>query len=116
MKTLRPVLMSLALLAVSMPGIGGGIALAHDEEEVRSGGPGYDAGYQRGYQHGYRHGYHDAVSGLGYENQADSHALGGLGPFFAGMHEGEHVGYDEGFRAGRSRSHHHHHAGDDEGY
>lgn len=69
MMTWRPVLMSLALLAASLPGIGGGLALAHDEEEARSGGPGYDAGYPRGYQHGYRHGYHDAVSGLGYETR-----------------------------------------------
>jgi hypothetical protein len=42
--------------------------------------------------------------------------LDGLGPFFAGMHEGEHVGYDEGFRAGSARSHHRHHQVYDDGY
>jgi hypothetical protein len=113
MKTLRSILVSLVLLAVGAPGWGGGVALAHDEEDVRPGGPGYDAGYQRGYQHGYRHGYYDAVSGLDYENHAASHGLDGAGPFFEGMHEGEHVGYDAGFRAGRARSHHHHHVQDD---
>ena len=110
MKTTRAILASLALLAVGVPGIGGGVALAHDEEDYRpEGGSAYRAGYQRGYQRGYQHGYRDAVTGVGYENVAASHGLEGAGPFFAGMHEGEHVGYDEGYRAGRARSHHHRH-------
>jgi hypothetical protein len=106
----------MALLAVGAPGFVGGVAYAHDEEDVQPEDPGYQAGYQRGYQHGYRHGYYDAVSGLEYENRAASHGLDGLGAFFAGMHEGEHVGYDEGFRAGSARSHHRHHQVYDDGY
>jgi hypothetical protein len=116
MKTLRAIVASLALLAVGAPGFGGDVAFAHDEEDVRAEGPAYQAGYQRGYQHGYRHGYYDAVSGLGYENHAASHGLDGAGPFFAGMHEGEHAGYDEGFRAGSARFRHHHHQVDNDGY
>ena len=116
MKTLRAVVASLALLAAGAPGFGGGVVFAHDEEDVRAGGPEYQAGYQRGYQHGYRHGYYDAVSGLGYENRAASHGLDDAGPFFAGMHEGEHAGYDEGFRAGSTRHHHRYHHVDDNGY
>src|SRR3984893_18863714 len=78
-------------------------AFAHDP----SGG--YRAGYQRGYQYGYQHGYQDAISGQGYENAAESHGLEAYGPYYEGMHEGEHVGYDSGFRAGSGRHHHHHH-------
>ena len=87
-------------------------ALAHDP----SGG--YEAGYERGYQHGYQHGYHDAVSGQGYENVAESHGAEEVyGAYGEGMHEGEHAGY----RAGSGHRHHHHHGffqnnfGDDEG-
>ena len=116
MKTLRVVVASVALLTLGAPGFVAGVAFAHDEEDVRAGGPEYQAGYQRGYQHGYRHGYYDAVSGLGYENRAASHGLDEAGPFFAGMHEGEHVGYDEGFRAGSTRRHHRYHDVDDEEY
>ena len=29
--------------------------------------------------------------------------------FTAGMHEGEHAGYDDGFRAGSRQNHHRHH-------
>jgi hypothetical protein len=117
MKTTRAILASLALLAVGAPGMGGGVALAHDEENYRPGGSAYQAGYQQGYQRGYQHGYRDAVSGLGYENVAASHHADRGNPFYAGMHEGEHVGYDEGYRAGRARSHHHrHYPVNDDGY
>jgi hypothetical protein len=109
MKTMRAILASLAFLAMGAPGTGGGVAIAHEEEDYRSGGSAYEAGYQEGYRQGYRHGYRDAVSGLDYENVAASHGLDGAGPFFAGMHEGEHEGYDNGYRAGRARSHHHRH-------
>ena len=78
-------------------------AFAHDP----SGG--YRAGYERGYQHGYRHGYEDAVSGEGYENVAESHGAEEVyGAYGAGMHEGEHAGYDAGFRDGSGHRHHHH--------
>ena len=115
MKSLQAVVASLALLAVGAPGIGG-VVFAHDEEDFRPGGQDYQAGYQQGYQHGYQHGYYAAVSGLGYENHAASHGLDDAGPFYAGMHEGEHVGYDQGFRAGTRKFHRrHHHDDDDDG-
>ena len=118
MKTTRAILASLALLAMGAPGIGGGVALAHDDEDYRpEGGSAYRSGYQVGYRRGYRHGYYDAASGLGYENVAASHQADRGNPFFAGMHEGEHVGYDEGFRAGRAGSRHHYRPiYNDEGY
>ena len=72
-------------------------AFAHDPSDA------YRAGYERGYQHGYE----DAVSGLGYENVAESHGAEVYGPYGAGMHEGEHAGYEAGFRAGSGRHHHH---------
>ena len=91
-------------------------AFAHDPSD------GYRAGYERGYQHGYQHGYQDAVSGVGYENVAESHGAEEVyGPYGEGLHEGEHAGYDAGFRAGSGHRHHHHHGffqnifGDDEG-
>jgi hypothetical protein len=71
-------------------------AFAHDP---------YEAGYERGYQHGYQHGYQDAVSGLSYENVAESHGAEVYGPYGEGMHEGEHAGY----RAGSAHHHHRHH-------
>jgi hypothetical protein len=107
MNTIRSILASLIFLGVGLLGIGSGVAVAHDEET--GGGRAYQEGYQQGYQQGYGHGYQDAVSGLGYENVAESHGLDGAGPFFEGAHEGEHVGYDDGYRAGRAKSHHHHH-------
>src|ERR1700704_210693 len=110
MNTTRAIVASLVFLAVGAPGIWGGVALGHEEEEDNGrGNAAYQAGYQQGYQQGHRHGYYDAVSGLGYENVAASHGLDGAGPFFEGMHEGEHVGYDDGYRAGRARFHHHRH-------
>jgi hypothetical protein len=75
-------------------------AFAHDPSN------GYRAGYERGYHQGYQHGYYDAVSGLGYENVAESY-----GPYGEGMHEGEHAGYDAGYRAGSGHHHQHHHQG-----
>jgi hypothetical protein len=114
MKTLRVVVASVALLSLGVPGFVGGVACAHDEEDVRSQGPEFQAGYHRGYEHGYRRGYQDAVSGREYENHAGHQGYGEGGPFNAGMREGEHAGYERGFREGRERSHHHHHHGDDE--
>ena len=99
----------LALLALGALGWTGGTALAHDDGYFRPPGYAYQAGYQRGYQHGYQHGYHDAVSGLDYENVAESHGAEAYGPYGAGMHEGEHAGYEDGFRAGSAQHHHHHH-------
>jgi hypothetical protein len=61
-------------------------AFAHDPSDE------YRAGYERGYHHGYQHGYYDAVSGLGYENVAESHGAEVYGPYGEGMHEGEHAG------------------------
>ena len=91
-------------------------AFAHDPSDA------YQAGYERGYQHGYQHGYQDAVTGQGYENVAESHGAEEVyGAYGEGMHEGEHAGYDTGFRAGSGQRHHHHHGffqnifGDDEG-
>jgi hypothetical protein len=78
-------------------------ALAHDPSDA------YRAGYERGYQHGYQHGYYDAASRLDYENVAESHGAEVFGPYGAGMHEGEHAGYEDGFRAGSAQHHHHHH-------
>jgi hypothetical protein len=49
-------------------------AFAHDPSDA------YQAGYERGYRHGYQHGYYDAVSGLGYENVAESHGAEVYGP------------------------------------
>src|SRR5262245_55682458 len=69
MNTIRSILASLIFLGVGLPGIGSGVAVAHDEE---TGGA---RAYQEGYQQGYGHGYQDAVSGLGYENVAESHGL-----------------------------------------
>src|SRR3981189_2041082 len=85
-------------------------ALAHDHSDDDSSG-GYRAGYQRGYQQGYQHGYQDASTGLGYENVAESHGAEAYGPYGQGMHEGEHVGYEAGFRAGSGRHHHHRYPG-----
>jgi hypothetical protein len=66
--------------------------------------------------------YQDAASGVGYENVAESHGAEEVyGVYGEGMHEGEHAGYDTGFRAGSGQRHHHHHGffqkffGDDEG-
>jgi hypothetical protein len=112
MRTLRVVVASLALFTLGAPGFIGGIDFAYGEEDVRSQGPEFQAGYHRGYEYGYQHGYHDALSGLEYENHR--HGYEGAGPFNAGMREGEHAGYERGFREGRERSHHHHHHGDDE--
>jgi hypothetical protein len=53
-------------------------AFAHDPSGV------YGAGYERGYHHGYQHGYYDAVSGLGYENVAESHGAEVFGPYGEG--------------------------------
>jgi hypothetical protein len=78
-------------------------AFAHDPSDA------YQAGYERGYQHGYQHGYQDAVTGQGYENVAESHGAEAYGPYGEGMHEGEHAGYDAGFRSGSGHHHHHHH-------
>ena len=44
MKTARAILASLALFAVGAPGMGGGVALAHEEEDYRPGGSAYQAG------------------------------------------------------------------------
>jgi hypothetical protein len=45
----------------------------------------------------------------GYENVAESHGAEDYGPSGAAMHEGEHAGYDAGFRAGSGHQKHRHH-------
>src|SRR5258707_15765418 len=82
-------------------------ALAHDYSDADP-SDGYRAGYERGYQSGYQHGYQDAVSGQSYENVAESHGAEVYGSYGAGMHEGEHAGYEVGFRAGSGHHHHRH--------
>src|ERR1700730_1914540 len=77
-------------------------AFAHDPSD------GYRTGYERGYQSGYQHGYQDAASGQSYANVAESHGAEVYGSYGAGMHEGEHAGYEVGFRAGSGHPHHRH--------
>ena len=114
MKSLQAVVASLALLAVGAPGIGG-VVFAHDEEDFpprRSGLSGWlPTGLSTRVSTPVTS---SAVSGLGYENHAASHGLDDAGPFYAGMHEGEHVGYDQGFRAGTRKFHRRHHHDDDD--
>jgi hypothetical protein len=104
MKSFFPKIFAFLILAICTVGFSSTTvpAFAHDPSD------GYRAGYEHGYQHGYRHGYQDAVSGLGYENVAESHGAEVYGPYGAGMHEGEHAGYDAGFREGSGHHHRHH--------
>ena len=111
MKSFFSKISAFLILAICTVGFSSAIvpAFAHDP----SGG--YRAGYQRGYQQGYQQGYYDAVSGLGYENVAESHGAEVYGPYGEGMHAGEHAGYDAGYRAGSGHHHHHHHHEGDDG-
>ena len=106
MKSFLSKIFAFLILAIFTIGFSSSVvpALAHDP----SGG--YGTGYERGYQYGYQHGYHDAVSGQGYENVAESHGAEEVyGRYGEGMHEGEHAGYDAGFRAGSGHHQHGHH-------
>ncbi len=90
MKTIRTTVMSLAMLVSSALGLGGGVAIAHDDfrPEHHRYQERYDS-YQDGYYFAFRHGFYDGLHGRPYENRANT--------------RGEYLGYEEGYWRGKAR-------------
>jgi hypothetical protein len=95
--TTRIIASVVALLVTAVGPLNPGVASAHDSGDHRG-------GYERGCANGYRVGYREAVNGEEYSN----HFPDGYDSYGAGFHDGQHAGYDRGYRAGRHRRWYYH--------